>query len=317
MITRNILMASITVGLMLTIAITKSFVTLNQVEIETDTLSQSNTAISKSIMTTTTTTNNNKSNDINTSSTKAINYYLQTEPFLNTLISCMKNQECNIYFQHVPKTGGTTIEKRFYPKLYEKSCCTQKIMKDFYKKPYHYCNKKFMSLQVSGRDFVKVVDKCKNIKSRIDKPIVVLTATREPISRTLSGIHQICNENLWTRSDSVQRACRICNYEHDTEYWMTFTDRANKLYRDQYWSLQTLATVENVNVLYIDTQDLSDLFNRLLERMPKWEGDVILGQSTTFNPESRDTCSFGLKSEMIKALRPCLDIYRNLTLGII
>lgn len=247
---------------------------------------------------------------------KAINYYLQTQAFLNTLTSCIQNPECNIYFQHVPKTGGTTIEKRLYPKLWEQSCCTQKIMKNFYQNTSHYCRKKFISLQVDGKQFKRVVQKCRNIDSRVNKPIVVLTTTREPIGRLLSGIHEICNKNLWTRSDNAKKACRTCNYDRDEEFWLKFTIISNEMYHDQYnFVLRSLALLENVKVLYVDTRDISDLFDRLLQLMPELEGDVILGDENTFNPEALKTCNFGLKSAMIKALSPSLDIYRNYTLG--
>ncbi len=261
--------------------------------------------------------NNSKQALLAPQRTKAINYYLQTQEFLNTITSCIQNPECNIYFQHVPKTGGTTIEKRFFPKLWEPSCCKQKIMKKFRQNASHYCQKKFMSLQVDGKQFKQVVQKCRNIDSRVNKPIVVLTATREPIARLLSGIHQICNKNLWTRSDDAQKACRTCNYDSDAEFWAKFPKLSNEMYRSQYdFVLHSLALLENVNVLYMDTRDIGDLFDRMLEWMPEFEGDVILGDEETFNPEALTTCNFGLNSALIKALSPSLDIYRNYTLGI-
>ena len=252
-----------------------------------------------------------------TTNNTPINYRLQTQTFLDILKSCIQNQECNIYFQHIGKTGGTTIENRFYPKLWEPSWYADGIMNKFLNNTNRYCNKKFMSLQVDGKKSRQVIEMCRNKKSRMGKPTVVLTAIREPISRLLSFIHQQCNENSKLRPKEIQKACRNCNYEDDVEIWDDIANRSNNVYY-QYQNLKLFATLENTKVLYIDTHDIDDLFNKLLEWMPEWEGDVILGKNEKqlFNPEKLQLCSFGLKSPMIKALKPSLEIYSNLTLGI-
>lgn len=56
----------------------------------------------------------------------------------------------------------------------------------------------------------------------------------------------------------------------------------------KYQIFRSFAQLEKTEVLFIDTQDIDDLFNKLLELMPKWEGDVILGKSDekVFNPEA-------------------------------
>ena len=174
-----------------------------------------------------------------------------------------------------------------------------------------------MSLQVDGKKSRQVIEMCRNKKSRMGKPTVVLTAIREPISRLLSFIHQQCNENSKLRPKEIQKACRNCNYEDDVEIWDDIANSSNNVYY-QYQNLKLFATLENTKVLYIDTHDIDDLFNKLLEWMPEWEGDVILGKNEKqlFNPEKLQLCSFGLKSPMIKALKPSLEIYSNLTLGI-
>jgi len=240
----------------------------------------------------------------------AINFRLQPTRFVQEMTSCFTDDDCHIYYYHFGKSGGTGFEERaetmFPPRL--DSCCNSRLMKRFRASPQTYCDAKFSSYQVSSRDFLeRIVPTCmSNNKTRG----LILVSFREPLTRTLSYIHQMCNKNFKTRTPEGQQACRTCSYEKDKEFWNNLVQYASGQYQELY---EVVATkIPNTQVLTVDLVDLSELYRDLW----KATNHTAFTMKINANPEQTSRCNFGFKSEMFRGLRPASEIYRNMTLGI-
>jgi hypothetical protein len=77
----------------------------------------------------------------------------------------------------------------------------------------------------------------------------------------------------------------------------------------------------SVQVLMLDMADIDNFFQHLDDVLvssgEKWSGKNLRvpREQGTFNKEKLGVCSFGMKSQMIKSLKPSLEAYRSLTLS--
>ena len=263
-----------------------------------------------------------------------INFYRDPDAFVSAFASCASDEGCRIYYHHVGKTGGTTVETRMFdlfPPKFEHgtSCCGHTAMDRFQERRDDYCDAKFTSYQVKGGHFRDIVSECMSDRSegeaggvdggRIDgrpperRSSIALVSFREPIQRTLSSIHQTCNKNKSRRREETRAACERCSYdiEEDRAVWDGLIKRTNLLYEGI--ALVSRMVIGGVQVLTIDTVDVDNFFTRLRSALsPRWE----VSTSGVRNTESLSLCNFGMTSDIFRALTPSETIYRNLTLGI-
>ena len=284
---------------------------------------------------------------------KSINYNLKPDLFTATISQCLLDDQCRIIYHHVGKSGGTTLEDTFFhmypPEL--KSCCGPKLLGKLAndeRSREKYCTAKFSSYQIIGSHVDGLVKSCMRINSddvaatsgsKNDehnttangssknnkgnpprKPrSVVLTTYREPISRTLSSIHQLCNKQSNKRTNKTLEACNACRYDFGTDVW----DRVVNMTNDHFEGVAEVASLQipDVQVISLDMVDISPALDRLRERLPldakklkvKDIPDVPMTQWR--NPERKSVCSFAMTSEMIKSLGVAQTVYRNLTAG--
>merc|ERR1719317_1037551 len=90
----------------------------------------------------------------NNTASPMINYLRWPEEFVTKFANCVRG-ECHLYYWHIPKTGGTTIEQSFNKMFFKtkkttSSCCGESMEKHFMAKTASYCSSKFSSYQLSG-----------------------------------------------------------------------------------------------------------------------------------------------------------------------
>jgi hypothetical protein len=248
------------------------------------------------------------------SNTTTINFRLQPEMFVEELTRCFNDKDCRIYYYHFGKSGGTGVLERMehlYPPRLD-SCCNGPMMDRFRKDPKLYCSLKFSSYEITSSDFLgRVMPTCYNITNQSRS--IVLVTFREPLQRTLSYIHQMCNKNFGKRPKRLQEVCQRCSYAKDKDYWTEFLDGANDQYQQLYKvASATTSSLPDSTVLAVDLIDLSELYRDLYSAT----NHKAFSMRTSANPESTSRCNFGFTSEMFRGLRLANDVYRNLTLGI-
>ena len=264
----------------------------------------------------------------------SINYHLQPDLFTSAITNCLLDEQCRIIYHHVGKSGGTTIEDTFFrmypPEL--KSCCGGKILGKLAnddKAREKYCTAKFSSYQILGKYVEGLTKSCLSVITNATEDTqhdpgqgprsIILTTYREPISRTLSSIHQLCNKQSDKRKNETIEACTECRYDFGTEVW----DHVVNMTNDHYEGVAEVAAlrIPDVQVISLDMIDISPALDRLRERLKadadRMDRDGVPDVPMTRwrNPELKSVCSFAMTSEMIKSLGTAQAVYRNLTSG--
>jgi len=261
-----------------------------------------------------------------------INFYRDPDIFTNTIADCIKDDDCRIIYHHIQKTGGKTVEYRFFkafpfiPENIEdingweglfsrendvgaKSCCWKQMFKRFKKYTRLYCPIKFMSYEATSNQLEEILHDCLEWNGRQSR-YVILVSFRDPEARTLSQIHQMCNKNFESRRPKMQKACLTCQYTNETKEAFYFhTKLTNKAFR---YVINTtyLNTLPRVDALTFQIDDIDSMFDRL-------KGATGIDFPTyTSNPEKRDVCDFGMTSEIFRGLAPSREIYRKLVGGL-
>jgi len=246
-----------------------------------------------------------------------LNFHRNHNKFMDTLSSCIMDDQCHIFYHHVQKTGGTTLENRIFgafpfhkKRTKHRTCCGRKVMKDYDRYQKYYCQAKFTSYQVSASQFETVVSTCMhlNLKNNTSSRAVALVSIRDPETRTLSNIHQICNKNSHKRSKDIVEACSSCAYEKHSKVFDKFVQQTNKDYEEAFKSTRLM--IPNVSVMLFDTEDMEILLGMLLKKLPN---HFSFSLNKKINQEEVTRCDFGMKSNMFKELAPARKIYRNLT----
>ena len=256
-------------------------------------------------------------------------YRLEPDAFSKQYASCLLDPYCHTLYLHIQKTGGTSVEQvltkvhgygAFHP------CCDNKLINNFKSKPDQFCNASFQSYQVLPNKFPYLLDTCQEIYDASPLPhrMQILVSVREPISRTLSFIHQQCNRNPNRRSKELLAACDRCNFDSDKDIWLDFAYRTNQEYEDVYTLMssrviqegdKTYQIAKDLPVLAIDLDDLNPFFDHVQKFLPE-EYQIRFRRKKSFNKETLERCSFHMSSEMIKVLSKSTKSYRNLTIGV-
>jgi len=187
------------------------------------------------------------------------------------------------------------------------------MMDQFWNNTEKYCTKQnIVPLEVYGTDYEQILDTCETKYSQSGHTYVGLVTIREPIQRTLSKIHQLCNSNR-SRSPTITKHCQECAY-HDgsAAFWQGKLNNTNRRYQevDAYLSKRFVSPHKTNPILVIDSTMINDLFEKLnmgleernLPKIPKGES----------NPEDLSVCAFAMTSHMFKQLRTASLIYLNL-----
>lgn len=252
--------------------------------------------------------------------------------FTETHAACFLDPHCHTMYLHITKTGGTTIEQRL-EKVHENgnrnpSCCGEKLMQKFRANKEEYCMSSFRSFQISPSQLVEVVDTCTDVYHGTANYLQVLISIREPISREVSRIHQLCNVNVESGSKSKLDACGNCSFEKDKEFWLGGTEKSNGGYVDVLTLMSsqsaasspassnqntpTLFISRSIPILIIDVVDLNSFFAKLPKHLPsKYAGQFE--RTKLKNTEQLGVCDFHMPSAMMKSLYPASKAYRNIS----
>ena len=286
----------------------------------------------------------------------AMQFHLNPEGFINVVADCIFNDGCGLLYHHVAKSGGTTVEGYFFKMFRPKPAGTGMTWGDMkrttlFKSKFFddngayvdaYCGQsKFFSLQDYGKEFPSVVKECLDRTNRTK--FVVLSSYREPISRVLSLIHQLCNKHISIKLSEERRkqwddACNRCDYQDpvvdengkaDRQLFDTIGRLTNELFENLISMSLSLKdglglepggrnsgkTIEN---LMIDIVDLNNFFDGLRDAIEvhpsNTDGSVEIPTFEVKNTESLSRCSLGMKSGLINRIQPAIAGYRNLTL---
>ena len=121
-----------------------------------------------------------------------VNFHRNPNSFIETLSDCLVDDKCNIFYHHVQKTGGTTLENRMFSafpfhesRTKHRTCCGRKVIRDFDRKQKYYCQSKFTSYQVSSSQLKTVVSTCMELNSKVSdaSKAIVMTSVRDPETR--------------------------------------------------------------------------------------------------------------------------------------
>ncbi|KAL9186561.1 hypothetical protein ACHAXT_005799 [Thalassiosira profunda] len=251
----------------------------------------------------------------------------------------MLDDRCHTIFLHIGKSGGTTLESalgKFFNPQAPGSCCSNELMDRFRAHKEEYCMSPFRPFQVGASNVPEIVDACWDVYREIHAGtndtrahyIEVLISIREPITRELSKIHQLCNKNFGRRNKSWQEACRRCSFDEDRDFWLRSAVGTNLLYEDVLALLLTpghgrVATANEtaamdplpamVPTYLIDMSDISPFLSELKQSLN--ELGPRLPIEGNLNKESKAICNFHMPSDLMKALSPALSAYRAIVLG--
>lgn len=247
---------------------------------------------------------------LSTTRSKTINFRLEPTEFVSEVTNCFNDDNCRIYYYHFGKSGGSGLENRMFKVFppYQDSFMRGKLLKQFQEEPRRFCLAKFSSFQVPSPDFADtIIPTC--MKESGGSRAIILVSFREPIQRSLSFIHQMCNKYQRHRSKETRQACSRCSYEHDPAFWKEHIQSFNQDYVDLQAMVNTKTT--NASVLSVDMVDLSLLYEKLFVATKH----QAFRQPETTNAEATQRCNFGFKSEMFRGLATSSEVYRNLTLA--
>eukprot|EP00978_Attheya_sp_CCMP212_P020180 scaffold57416_cov80-Attheya_sp.AAC.3 len=147
------------------------------------------------------------------------------------------------------------------------------------------------------------------------KRMVALFTYREPNTRAVSHIHQICNRNPDRRSKEVLDICARCSYDTDPHFFNQFHDVV-KLYEQVLTNQTFLSLGEDVDFLALDNADITPFLKGLKDTLPVKYEDRFNLPNVKVNAEKRGTCDFGMTSGMMRdAYSLDSKVYRNITLG--
>jgi len=252
-------------------------------------------------------------------------FHLDKSRFVWAFADCLTDPHCTIQYLHERKTGGTYLKwamakildvskYEWYDNIWNKDCCNEQVRDRFLADPSSYCSRPFASYQTQQKIFTEtMVETCKQLRKRV----VVLTSFREPLTRALSWIHQVCNKNLRWRQEDELRACERCTYEADLDFFNRFKTLqgldATMLSNSTFWSI-----MHGHDMLAIDNADLNEFLHLLELAMPESHEEQFkkLFKSTQAkNVEKTQLCEFSMPSSMMKNYSDEILLYRKIVLG--
>jgi len=255
--------------------------------------------------------------------------------FVDAFVDCIRDENCHIFYHHVQKTGGSYVAARLYPILNGKSydgsqwCCHEGFMSRFQQNIPKFCSLKLGIYEVHGSQFEQVVATCMDhhhqqkalsdnnttndsrcsSSSIHQMPVrfLALASIREPIQRTLSMIHQVCNKNFNGLPSEEKAICKRCSYSGDDKvYWDDHCLKTNQAYANLTYR------IPSADLLIIDSMFLDKFFAMVEAALEQ----KIPMKDVRVNVESTNICSFSLISSMLRLLAPSHSIYKNLSIGL-
>ena len=250
---------------------------------------------------------------------------------MNTFAKCAMHKKCHIVYFHIQKTGGTYIASRLSPVMNlerynsKEWCCGDSFMYNSFRQNItNYCiNKKMGIYEVTPEQYTEILDTCKQVIPS-DHTMIGLITIREPIQRTISQIHQLCNVNPHRNEQYVQDICERCNYtvnDDDKYFYDKKTNKTNWIYSGVQDVISN--TTIDVPLLILDSTDITEFFDTLedIATQSLRRINSLLDNETfhfpvgRYNPERKTICDFAMPSSMMKHHADSLRTYRWILQG--
>ena len=257
-------------------------------------------------------------------------FHLDKSRFVWAFADCLADPDCTIQYMHVAKTGGTYLKWAMNKILdvsrvesyeikniwytWHRDCCGEELNGRFLADPSSYCSRPFSSYQTDRKFFIEnILETCKQLSKRV----VFLVSFREPLTRAVSWIHQICNKNTRKRTSEVLEACQRCTYADDPDFYNQYKSLqgldALMLSNRTFWS-----GMDGHGMLAIDNADFNEFLHLLEGAMPdSYEHSFkkLFEGKQTQNVEKTQVCNFRVPSAMVKNYKDELLLYRKIVLG--
>jgi len=257
-------------------------------------------------------------------------FHLDKSRFVWAFADCLADPDCTIQYMHVAKTGGTYLKWAMNKILdvsrvesyeikniwytWHRDCCGEELKGRFLADPSSYCSRPFSSYQTDRKFFIEnILETCKQLSKRV----VFLVSFREPLTRAVSWIHQICNKSPDKRSSEVLEACQRCNYEDDPKFYNHFKGLKKldtlMLSNRTFWS-----GMDGHGMLAIDNADFNEFLHLLEGALPdSYEHSFkkLFEGKQTQNVEKTQVCNFRVPSAMMKSYSDEVLLYRKIVMG--
>jgi len=220
---------------------------------------------------------------------------------------CARDESCHFRYWHIQKTGGSSIEYTFSYNFMHgtimDSCCLKNMLERFSADVDTYCRAKFTSYEVKGDQTRQIVETC--MEYLLISRSIVLATYREPISRFISMVNQLCNKDAQRFVKVCGQCASVAGSESIFYWWIDFSNKV-------YLSIADIAEMDmpNVQVLLLDLMYLNFLFQKLSNKLP----DFYI-KSGSINTEVKTLCSFGATSAIAEELAISANVYHNISMG--
>ena len=226
--------------------------------------------------------------------------------------------------------GGSYLASKLYGKLNAEPyrskewCCNENFMKQKFQ-PATYCNKQMGVYEVKPKQFQYVLQQCS--KYQYQYRYLGLATIREPLQRTLSGIHQRCNVHSSRLDENTKRVCTKCQYDQDDPDTINIFGKVVNDTNNVYVGLKDLLLNNSklhIPLLVLDTIHITNFLNGLeglvtdklhsVGVLPKNQS-FLFPQGTANAEKKKKICDFGMHSLMMRQHGPSLDAYHWLWAG--
>ena len=185
------------------------------------------------------------------------------------------------------------------------SCCFDDMMERFDQNKEEYCKAKFMSYVVDSTQLKSIISVCNELNGPKSNT-VVLVSFRDPETRTLAYINDMCRKNDNRR---IFKACKLCEYNDNTkDTFDYFTSNTNQVF--QHILDTTNINIKNVNVMAFEMEDIERMFSLLGMRYPSF--NLLENDDSKKKEVTEQVCDFGFNSRLMKQLGQSNRIYRQL-----
>ena len=260
-------------------------------------------------------------------------YHDEPDHFAHEFVRCMfQLDHCHILYWHIQKTGGSFIASRIYPGQTQKHydsrewCCNSKFMEgEFNKHVPKYCSMNMGVYEVKPHQFKQVIRACqeylpqlKKKDDRMQHRYIGLLSVREPIQRSLSGIHQRCNVHSSQLDKATRAICERCAYvDEDEAFYNKIVNNTNDMYNGMQREILADPSID-IPLFTIDSTHINDFFGKIesivTSRLMK--AGKITSNVTFKLPEGKPNaeklekiCDFGMPSTLMKNHLPALKAY--------
>ena len=266
-------------------------------------------------------------------------YNHNRDVFIDEFTKCLLDRDyCKVLYWHIQKTGGTYIASQMHP-LFNREpyrskewCCNNDFMKARFR-PHikELCSKRFGVYEVRSKEYHEVLRTCQDFQNQMlhnssatsnrHHRYIGFVSIREPIQRSLSAIHQICNVHQSGLRQQVRQTCERCSYDIDDDkpFFEKYVNQTNNFYT----GLMDILVSESLSVLgipiyVVDNQHIRDMFQQLetsIDNDLKKKGSNMTFRfpAGTKNSEAASKlCDFGMTSSLMKQHQEALDAYHRI-----